>query len=118
MDCDACGYEWAAVHPVVAEYLECPVCHHMTPAPFIEGTECEAGEKILTVKKTNEQVNKSSEKSSLLKCRHNMNKMKLTLMTWWCKMIHKISHENYWTEMTKHFFRCNKCGVHFSRKRD
>jgi len=39
MDCDACGYEWAAVHPVVAEYLECPVCHHMTPAPFVEGTE-------------------------------------------------------------------------------
>lgn len=39
MDCDACGYEWAAVHPVVAEYLECPVCHHMTPAPYIEETE-------------------------------------------------------------------------------
>ncbi len=36
MDCDACGYEWAAVHPVVAEYLECPGCHHMTPAPYIE----------------------------------------------------------------------------------
>jgi hypothetical protein len=36
MDCDACGYKWAAVHPVVAEYLECPVCHHMTPAPYVE----------------------------------------------------------------------------------
>lgn len=36
MDCDACGYEWAAVHPVVAEYLQCPVCHHMTPAPYAE----------------------------------------------------------------------------------
>ena len=36
MDCDACGYEWAAVHPVIAEYLECPVCHHMTPAPYVE----------------------------------------------------------------------------------
>lgn len=36
MDCDACGYEWAAVHPVVAEYLECPVCHYMTPAPYVE----------------------------------------------------------------------------------
>jgi hypothetical protein len=39
MTCNGCGYRWAAVHPVVAEYLECPVCHHMTPAPFIEGTE-------------------------------------------------------------------------------
>lgn len=33
MDCDKCGYEWAAVHPAVCEYLECPVCGHMTPAP-------------------------------------------------------------------------------------
>lgn len=36
MDCDACGHEWAAVHPVEAEYLECPVCHHMTPDPYVE----------------------------------------------------------------------------------
>jgi hypothetical protein len=34
MDCDKCGYEWAAVHPVVCEYLECPICHSMTPAPL------------------------------------------------------------------------------------
>lgn len=36
MDCDKCGYKWAAVHPFVAEYLQCPVCGHMTPAPYVE----------------------------------------------------------------------------------
>lgn len=36
MDCDACGYRWAAVHPATCEYLECPICRHMTPAPYIE----------------------------------------------------------------------------------
>ncbi len=36
MDCDACGYRWAAVHPVVCEYLQCPICSFMTPAPFVE----------------------------------------------------------------------------------
>lgn len=36
MDCDGCGFKWAAVHPVVAEYLQCPVCGHMTPAPYVE----------------------------------------------------------------------------------
>ncbi len=40
IDCDKCGAEWIAVHPVVCEYLECAVCGHMTPAPFVEGTEC------------------------------------------------------------------------------
>ena len=33
MQCDACAHQWVAVHPVEAEYLECPVCKHMTPAP-------------------------------------------------------------------------------------
>lgn len=40
MSCGMCGWGWAAVHPVVCEYLECPVCSHLNPAPFIEGTEC------------------------------------------------------------------------------
>lgn len=35
MDCDACGYHWAAAHPVEAEYLMCPICRHMTPAPAV-----------------------------------------------------------------------------------
>ncbi len=115
MDCDACGYEWAAVHPVVCEYLECPVCHHMTPAPFVEGTECEAGEKTPMAKKTSGQQNKQSEKSSLSKCRHNMTKLKLTLMKWWCVMMHRSSHENYWNELSKRFFRCKKCGVNHAK---
>ena len=34
--CDKCGHTWAAVHPSCCEYLECPVCHHMNPAPYIE----------------------------------------------------------------------------------
>lgn len=39
MDCDKCGYEWAAAHPEVCEYLECPVCQHFTPAPYIQKPE-------------------------------------------------------------------------------
>lgn len=35
MECAKCAYSWVAVHPTVAEYLECPTCHHMTPAPYI-----------------------------------------------------------------------------------
>lgn len=35
MECAACKHQWVAVHPVEAEYLECSVCHEMTPAPFI-----------------------------------------------------------------------------------
>ena len=34
MECDKCAYEWAAAHPVAAEYLECPICHHMTSTPI------------------------------------------------------------------------------------
>lgn len=48
MDCDKCGHEWAAVHPVVAEYLECPVCHHMTPAPYIDDSAEESGNGVAT----------------------------------------------------------------------
>lgn len=33
--CRKCDHEWAAVAPVVVEYLECPECHHMTPAPAV-----------------------------------------------------------------------------------
>lgn len=36
VECDKCGYKWAAVHPVTCEYLECPICQHMNPAPFVE----------------------------------------------------------------------------------
>ena len=39
MDCDRCAYEWMAVHPNVCEYLECPTCHHMNCAPYIEEPE-------------------------------------------------------------------------------
>lgn len=35
MHCDACAHKWVAVSPVETEYLECPVCHHMTPAPAV-----------------------------------------------------------------------------------
>jgi hypothetical protein len=34
--CNQCENKWAAVHPAVCEYLECPACHHMNPAPYIE----------------------------------------------------------------------------------
>ena len=40
MDCDNCGYEWQAVHPVTCEYLQCPVCQWMTPAPYVEDSLC------------------------------------------------------------------------------
>lgn len=33
MQCDKCAHQWLAVHPVEAEYLECDICLHMTPAP-------------------------------------------------------------------------------------
>jgi phage FluMu protein Com len=33
MKCNECGHLWMAVSPVVAEYLECPNCSHMNPAP-------------------------------------------------------------------------------------
>jgi len=36
-ECDACAHQWVAVHPVEAEYLQCPVCQHMTPAPAAPG---------------------------------------------------------------------------------
>lgn len=36
MECNKCAYEWVAVHPSTCEYLECPICHHMNPAPYIE----------------------------------------------------------------------------------
>lgn len=36
MKCDACAFDWIAVHPVVAEYAECPICSHMNPTPFVE----------------------------------------------------------------------------------
>lgn len=36
MQCDKCANRWAATHPVTCEYLECPICHHMNPAPFVE----------------------------------------------------------------------------------
>lgn len=34
--CNKCGHIQVSVHPVVCEYLECSVCHHMNPAHYIE----------------------------------------------------------------------------------
>lgn len=34
MECHGCQHQWVAVHPVEAEYLCCPLCGHMTPAPL------------------------------------------------------------------------------------
>lgn len=53
MDCDACGYEWIAVHPDVCEYLECPICHHMTPAPYIEPVNINHTMRTITDHKVN-----------------------------------------------------------------
>jgi hypothetical protein len=36
MHCGECVHEWVAVHPIEEEYLQCPVCDHMNPAPFID----------------------------------------------------------------------------------
>ena len=48
---------------------------------------------------------------------HDMIKMKLTLMKWWCVLMHKSKQDNYWNEYSKRFFRCSKCGVHHARRR-
>ncbi len=34
--CNNCGHVNVSVHPEVCEYLECSICHHMNPAPYIE----------------------------------------------------------------------------------
>jgi hypothetical protein len=36
----------------------------------------------------------------------------------WCRMIHRAHHTNFWTEYSKRFFRCDKCGHHFANKRN
>lgn len=46
-----------------------------------------------------------------------MQKLKLTILKWWCVLMHKPEHDNYWTEYSKRFFRCKKCGVHHARRR-
>jgi hypothetical protein len=33
MVCNICNRRWAANHPAVCEYLQCPGCGHMNPAP-------------------------------------------------------------------------------------
>lgn len=35
MICDSCSHKWVSVSPIVAEYLECPACGHMTPNPAV-----------------------------------------------------------------------------------
>jgi len=34
--CNQCGHVQVCVHPSDCEYLECSVCHHMNPAPYVE----------------------------------------------------------------------------------
>ena len=34
--CHKCGHKNTGVHPVTCEYLECAICGHMNPAPFID----------------------------------------------------------------------------------
>jgi hypothetical protein len=46
-----------------------------------------------------------------------MQKLKLTILKWWCVLMHKANQDNYWNENSKRFFRCNKCGVHYARRR-
>lgn len=36
MECDKCAFRWVAVHPVTCEYLQCEICNHMNPAPYVE----------------------------------------------------------------------------------
>jgi rubrerythrin len=36
MICAKCGYKWAAAHPSNLEYLGCPICKHLNPAPYID----------------------------------------------------------------------------------
>lgn len=45
-----------------------------------------------------------------------MRKLKVTILKWWCVVFHKSHHKNYWTEKTKRFFQCGKCGVNHSRQ--
>ncbi len=33
MNCDKCGEQWIAIASVNLEYLGCPKCNHMNPAP-------------------------------------------------------------------------------------
>jgi len=46
-----------------------------------------------------------------------MQKLKLTILKWWCVLMHKPQHDNYWNEYSKRFFRCNRCGVHHAKRR-
>ena len=34
--CNNCGHVQVSVHPEVCEYLECSVCHHMNPSPYLQ----------------------------------------------------------------------------------
>jgi hypothetical protein len=43
--------------------------------------------------------------------------MRNWMRKWWCRLWHQKHHENYWTEFSKYFWRCRKCGVHFASKR-
>ena len=36
IECDKCGTKWAVAPPADCEYLECPICHHMNPAAYVE----------------------------------------------------------------------------------
>jgi len=36
MSCNQCEFMWCAVHPASCEYLECPYCRHINPAPYID----------------------------------------------------------------------------------
>lgn len=35
VSCEVCGQEWGAIYPAVCQFLECPACSHMNPAPFL-----------------------------------------------------------------------------------
>lgn len=42
--------------------------------------------------------------------------------TWWevlrCRLFHLLYHREYWVEMTKRFYRCDKCGRHWAKDRE
>lgn len=33
--CEICGQNWAAIYLAACQFLECPMCSHMNPAPFL-----------------------------------------------------------------------------------
>jgi len=46
-----------------------------------------------------------------------LRKIIVTLQVLWCMAFHHKYHICYWTQFSRHFFRCNLCNCRFSRPR-